>query len=157
MIRLAQIALGATLIWVAAPTGASAEPGGSYRQTCTQIDQRGPFLQALCRDTTGALRETRLDLRGCSRMTADVANINGQLACAGGDDRGRRPDGYGERREYGDGRHERNRYDQDRSDGDRYRERYGRRDYEDRRERRSRDSRDDDDDDRPSYRPYSRY
>lgn len=60
-------------------SGASAQAYGSYVESCTQIEQRGPFLRALCRDVYGRFVPSRLDLRYCPG--GDVSNQNGRLAC----------------------------------------------------------------------------
>lgn len=115
MIRATSLA--AMVITMSALGGAPAlaQASGSYRATCTDVDQRGPYLRALCRDVRGRLVQTQLDLRGCG---GSVSNINGRLACDGG---GR---GYGrggrDRDEYG-GRDRR----RDRDDDDDYGSRRG--------------------------------
>ncbi|PWH47592.1 CVNH domain-containing protein, partial [Escherichia coli] len=55
---------------------------GSFAQTCTDIEQRGPFLRALCEDRRGRLIPSRIDMRGCPSRR--LANANGRLACEGG-------------------------------------------------------------------------
>lgn len=119
---------------------ALAQPSGSYLATCTRVDQRGPFLQALCRDRFGGLIQSRLDLRGCG---GDVTNDNGRLVCGGGGGGrgfGRRDDDDRRGREFGRGdeRRERRFDDDDRRGREAGRGR-GR-------------ERDDDDDDRPRRR-----
>jgi CVNH domain len=57
---------------------ASAQPGGSYMQSCRRIEQHGPFLHALCKDMDGRWRPARIDLRYCN---APVANSDGRLTC----------------------------------------------------------------------------
>ncbi len=72
-------------------TAASAQVGGSFRATCDEVRQRGPFLSAVCETPGGRLRQSSIDLRQCGG--GDIANINGRLACGGG---GRRRGGYDE-------------------------------------------------------------
>lgn len=68
---------------------AQAQVGGSYRRSCENIEQRGPYLTAECGTVNGGLRRSSLDLRGCQ---GGVANSNGRLTCnrrdGGGDDFG---------------------------------------------------------------------
>jgi hypothetical protein len=66
---------------VTATVDASAQVRGSFYRTCTDIQQRGPFLSALCQDQRGRLVETQLNLRACPSGT--VANANGRLVCEG--------------------------------------------------------------------------
>ncbi|WP_262268672.1 MULTISPECIES: CVNH domain-containing protein [Microvirga] len=68
--------------WAAATIDASAQAGGSFYRTCTDIRQRGPFLTALCQDRFGRLVESQLNLRACPGGRA--ANANGRLVCEGG-------------------------------------------------------------------------
>ena len=60
---------------------ASAQPGGSYAESCRRIEQRGPILHALCEDVNGRFRPTSIDLGQCG---GPIANTNGQLTCGGG-------------------------------------------------------------------------
>lgn len=76
---LAGLAVAAGLLTTAP---ASAQASGSYRASCTNIDQRGPVLRAMCRDVRGQLVPTQIDLRNCGG--GGVANVNGRLACGGG-------------------------------------------------------------------------
>ena len=79
------------------PPEASAQIYGSFVESCTRIEQRGPFLRALCRDVYGRFVPAQLDLRYCPG--GDISNQNGQLVCG---DRPRRRsrrydnDGFGE-------------------------------------------------------------
>ena len=59
-------------------SGASAQVGGSYLATCTNVYQRGPVLSAECETANGWMRPSRIDISGCR---GDIANINGRLAC----------------------------------------------------------------------------
>jgi hypothetical protein len=82
---------------VTATVDASAQVRGSFYRTCTDIQQRGPFLSALCEDRRGRLVESQLNLRACP--TGSIANANGRLVCeAGGRPVYREP-----RPRYGDG------------------------------------------------------
>ena len=78
-------------------TAASAQAGGSYLATCTNVYQRGSILSAECETPNGYMRPTRIDLNGC--RGGDIANANGRLVCS------RRraappPDYYGGRPQY---------------------------------------------------------
>ena len=77
---------------LAAPASAAKIPNGSYRQSCSNVKVRDAssnraMLTADCRDARGRYRGTSLRYRQCR---ADIANIDGQLACWGG---GGRPPG----------------------------------------------------------------
>lgn len=111
------LAAGTSLIGLSA---AQAQPAGSYRQSCREIEQRGPRLIATCRRIGGGWSETSIDLRSCG---GSVSNSNGQLVCDGGGRRGggRDDDGYGRRdrdRDYGRGDGRRGGYEEE------YRRRY---------------------------------
>ncbi len=86
MRRLALVMSIAATGWLMAGAEASAQVRGSFARTCTQIEQRGPFLRAFCADVRGRLVPSRIDLRACP--SGRVSNVNGQLAC----------EGYGRRR-----------------------------------------------------------
>ena len=80
-------------------------PGGSYQQTCRNINARGNTLYAECEDTNRNWRSTQL--RDYNRCRGEIQNINGNLQCTGG---------YG----HGDGDRDHGRYDRDRDhDNDR--------------------------------------
>lgn len=67
----------------------SAQPGGSYQQTCRDIGVRGSTLYAVCQDTGGGWRQTELrDYRNCNQ---EIQNIDGNLQCG--------PRGYDNRRD----------------------------------------------------------
>lgn len=111
-ISLAALALAIGTLH-AAP--ASAQVGGSYRASCTDVEQRGPYLRALCRDVRGNYVPAQIDTSSCN---GPVANSNGRLTCGGGGGgrgdgygRGGRDDGYG--RGDGYGRRGRGGYDED--------------------------------------------
>jgi hypothetical protein len=81
MVNKTKIALfsGAALMVFAIATPASAAPGGSYRQSCRDIEQRyGQMITAECQARDGSWVQTRLDADNCN---ADIANINGRLVC----------------------------------------------------------------------------
>ncbi len=67
---------------LAANTKAQAQAYGSFVESCTEIEQRGPYLRALCRDVYGRYVPSQLDLRYCP--SGQAANRNGRLACEGG-------------------------------------------------------------------------
>jgi len=55
-------------------------PAGSYTKTCRNASVERRTLKAECQDSTGAYKETTLDLRTC--RNADITNENGVLTCA---------------------------------------------------------------------------
>jgi hypothetical protein len=70
---------------LAAPASAAKAPNGSYRQSCSNIKVKNASsskarLTADCRDYKGRYRSSDLRYKQCR---ADIANINGQLACWG--------------------------------------------------------------------------
>jgi CVNH domain len=104
-----------------APTRSNAmqTPSGSYQQTCRDIGVRGSTLYAECRDAGNNWRRT--ELRDFERCGGQIDNINGNLQCSAGADRG----GYDHNRDrdhHGDGDRDHDRYgDRDRDhDRDRY-------------------------------------
>ena len=62
-----------------------AQPGGSYQQTCRNINVRGSTLSAECQNTGGGWQSTQL--RDYNRCRGEIQNINGSLQCTG-DNRG---------------------------------------------------------------------
>lgn len=54
-------------------------PGGSWRDSCRNVDLRGDRLSAQCRTTGGYWSGTSLNLRSCRSNRA--ANRDGQLVC----------------------------------------------------------------------------
>lgn len=79
MSRLILVATVSAAVWFAFDGNALAQVGGSFVESCTRIDQRGPVLSALCQDRFGRLVPAQLDLRRCG--SGDVANANGRLVC----------------------------------------------------------------------------
>ncbi len=75
-------ALALAALAVASVGPATAQPGGSYEDSCQNIRQRGPFLMAECQTERGDWRPSRLDLADCNR--GDISNQNGRLVCSGG-------------------------------------------------------------------------
>ena len=67
--------------------------GGSYQQTCTDIERRGDRLRARCQDASGNWHDT--ELRDADRCNGEIQNINGNLQCtgSGGNYRGNGPSG----------------------------------------------------------------
>lgn len=59
-------------------------PGGSWLQTCTDEEVRGPVLRATCRAGRGSQRTSEINFRQCRNRR--VANIGGQLTCESGID-----------------------------------------------------------------------
>ena len=77
---------------MATPASAARAPNGSYRQSCNNIQVRDASsskarLSADCRNSRGRYRSSSLRYKQCR---ADIANIDGQLACWRGS---RRPPG----------------------------------------------------------------
>ena len=60
---------------------AQAPPGGTYQQSCGNIQMQGTTLTAVCRTTDGRGVQTALDVGQC---VGDIGNNNGQLQCNGG-------------------------------------------------------------------------
>lgn len=56
-------------------------PGGTYQQSCGNIQMQGNTLTAVCRTTDGRAVQTALGVAGC---VGDIGNNNGQLQCSGG-------------------------------------------------------------------------
>ena len=88
-LTLAALLLATSL---AAPASAAKLPSGSYRQSCSNIRVKdassgSATLKADCRDSKGRYRSSSLRYKQCR---ADIANIDGQLACWRGS---RRPPG----------------------------------------------------------------
>jgi len=79
----------------AAPAHAQGVPPGSYLRTCSHVAVNGDRLIADCRRTDGSWGRTAL--RDVDRCVGDIGNMDGQLACNGGERR------YGSRqyRDYG--------------------------------------------------------
>ena len=79
MIRnLLTFALGSALV-ITALAPASAQPSGSYQQSCRNVRVRGDRLTASCTSPQGRYIRSSLNLRSC--RNGDIANVNGQLAC----------------------------------------------------------------------------
>lgn len=53
-------------------------PQGSYQQTCRNIRNNGPQLNASCQKKDGTWQNTSLDTRSCN---GDIMNDDGQLRC----------------------------------------------------------------------------
>ena len=51
---------------------------GSFRRTCTDIQEDGPFVRAACRTRDGDYRPTEGDMRRCGGR---FGNRNGRLVC----------------------------------------------------------------------------
>ena len=64
--------------------------GGSYQQSCGNVQQDGSTLSAVCRDGRGRQVETSIDLNRCGR--SDIANNQGILQCGNVRGNGRRID-----------------------------------------------------------------
>lgn len=77
--RLALAALACAPLALAAPA-ARAQPAGSYRATCRDIQSSSGRLTATCGSMRGNLRTSTLDVTRCQ---GDIGNNDGVLACAG--------------------------------------------------------------------------
>ncbi len=55
-------------------------PAGSYQQSCNNASMNGSTLSANCRNNSGAMMTSYLDVSQC-RSTDDIGNLNGQLRC----------------------------------------------------------------------------
>ena len=64
--------------------------GGSYQQSCGNVQQSGSTLSAVCRDGRGRQVETAIDVNRCGR--SDIANNQGVLQCGNVRGNGRRID-----------------------------------------------------------------
>ena len=64
--------------------------GGSYQRTCSDAQQSGSILTAVCGDGRGRQVETSIDVNLCGR--SDIANSRGVLQCRGIRGSGRRMD-----------------------------------------------------------------
>ena len=53
--------------------------GGSYQQSCQNVQTRGGMITATCPDPNGRMITTSIDGRQC--RGADIANRNGRLVC----------------------------------------------------------------------------
>lgn len=58
-------------------------PDGSYASRCEEVALRGSVLRALCRDPSGAPRETSIDVLACRGRDIGVSET-GALTCPGG-------------------------------------------------------------------------
>jgi hypothetical protein len=83
----ASVAGAAILLSFAALPAHAQMPGGSYAETCTNVQGWGGRLVAECRREDGSWARTALDINGC---TGDISNQNGRLDC----NRGRRSHGW---------------------------------------------------------------
>ena len=97
-----RVLLAAATVVGACALGSSAASAQSFRATCSQVSQRGPYIEATCANTAGFPVRSSIDASSCGG--ADIANANGRLVCAGYRGGGPRPGyGYGRpRRDYDD-------------------------------------------------------
>ena len=70
--------LAASLL-AATISAAMSQSTGSFLESCQQVTQRGPILEAFCADGTGRFGQSRLDRRSCARG-GNIANVEGRLA-----------------------------------------------------------------------------
>jgi major membrane immunogen (membrane-anchored lipoprotein) len=54
-------------------------PQGSYQQTCRNIRNNGPQLNASCQNKSGQWKNTSIDTRSCS---GEIVNDDGNLRCS---------------------------------------------------------------------------
>lgn len=89
----APIAAAALLVALATiPAHAQGVPGGSYLESCTNVQIFGDRVVADCRRVDGGWDRTVL--RDVDRCVGGIANMNGRLICTYGER------GYGASREY---------------------------------------------------------
>ena len=82
MARFLIATFGALLAMIAAaPTASAQVPPGGYLQTCRDVQFDGFNLSAMCLGAGGQFYPSRL--AGAGGCRGDIANINGQLVCAG--------------------------------------------------------------------------
>ena len=73
------IAAAAMLVSVGATPAQAQMPGGSYLQSCNNIQARGDRVVATCRRSDGSWQRTAInDVHSCN---GGIANANGQLVC----------------------------------------------------------------------------
>ena len=73
------IAIAGVAVALGTPTAQG--PGGSYRETCRDINTRGGTLYADCMDADRNWRHT--ELRDYDRCRGEIQNLNGNLSCSG--------------------------------------------------------------------------
>src|SRR3954452_6510931 len=119
---LGAVAAAAMLLPLAASPAAAQVPGGSYLQSCRDVQVRGDRVTALCRSREGRWNETSID--DIYRCVGGISNYNGRLVCGthgggfnmgSGGDRDRQDEG---RRADRDHRDDDRRGDRDRRDDD---------------------------------------
>jgi hypothetical protein len=76
---LGAIAAAAMLLPFAAVPAAAQTPGGSYLQSCRDVQVRGDRLTATCRTQEG--RWNRTSIGGIAQCAGGVANSDGRLVC----------------------------------------------------------------------------
>ena len=76
------VGLFAAVALVGLAASATAQPPGSYRESCRDIRMQGSVLTALCRRPGGrGEQRTALNVAHC---VGDIGNNNGNLECNGG-------------------------------------------------------------------------
>jgi hypothetical protein len=109
---LGAIAAAAMLLPLAAAPAAAQMPGGSYRQSCRDVQVRGDRLTAICRTRDGGWNQTSIGSIG--QCAGGIANSDGRLVC------GTRGGGFNTGSESGRNRRDEGRQaDRDRRDDDR--------------------------------------
>ncbi|WP_369827719.1 CVNH domain-containing protein [Collimonas sp. PA-H2] len=81
MIR--KLGIVALIFLHAAAAHAEPAPGGSYLQTCHNIQRSGNFVSARCASERWGDKNTQIDLRRCARNHTGLSNLNGGLVCEG--------------------------------------------------------------------------
>ena len=79
MIRTLVIASALLGAGIAASSPANAQDYNHFRQTCPQVWQNGPVVQAVCLNAFGQGVRTAIDTRSCGG--APIGNANGRLVC----------------------------------------------------------------------------
>jgi hypothetical protein len=65
----------------AAPLALADVPGGSYRQTCSNIKLDGENLTAACKQFNGAIKTSTLEF--ATSCVGSISNVDGNLVCTG--------------------------------------------------------------------------
>ncbi len=82
MARVLTIVFSALAVIVTASTASAQVPPGGYLQTCRNVRFDGYNLSAMCQGPGGQFYPSQLAAAGSCR--GNIANLNGQLVCAGG-------------------------------------------------------------------------
>lgn len=75
---IVSIVMSVVLTLAASVAYSQALPGGSYWDTCTSCQMWNDNLRCLCKNVSGDLNRTSLNMQSCNTT---VSNINGNLSC----------------------------------------------------------------------------